>query len=274
MEIPNYIEDMKSIKKDKIKETIQLYASNDGILSTYSKFVLLLKTNYNDSENNYYSIETYLLPDMTKIENESTTYIKLTSKFPENSIQENVHQTIDTTQEGATNTENNNNSQHGTTSNQNNSPANHSSTTQQSSNINKTETSQTSSTQTNQNTNIQQETNNNQNNTSGTNNTPSTNTPSTTLGEKNALSKAKSYLNFIAFSYTGLLEQLKFEGFSDTEAKYGVDNCGANWNEQAVKKAKSYLDIMSFSRSDLIEQLKFDGFTSAQAEYGANAVGY
>ena len=76
------------------------------------------------------------------------------------------------------------------------------------------------------------------------------------------------------FSYTGLIEQLKFEGYSDEEATYGADHCGANWNEQAAKKAQSYLDVMSFSKSGLIEQLKFDGFTQEQAEYGVTAVGY
>jgi hypothetical protein len=95
-----------------------------------------------------------------------------------------------------------------------------------------------------------------------------------TIGEKNALRSAKDYLNFSAFSYTGLVNQLKFEGFSDEEAKYGADNCGANWNEQAAKSAEQYLNFSSFSRSGLIDQLKFEGFTSEQAEYGVSVVGY
>ena len=95
-----------------------------------------------------------------------------------------------------------------------------------------------------------------------------------TLGMKNALTKAKSYLDFMAFSYSGLIDQLEFEGFSSSEAKYGADNCGADWNEQAAKKAASYLDFMSFSRSGLIEQLEFEGFTHSQAVYGVEAVGY
>lgn len=98
--------------------------------------------------------------------------------------------------------------------------------------------------------------------------------PSATLGEKNALAKAKSYLGIMAFSYSGLKEQLEYEGFTSSEATYGVDNCNANWNEQAAKKAKSYMDTMAFSRDSLIKQLKYEGFTDAQAEYGAKAVGY
>jgi len=88
------------------------------------------------------------------------------------------------------------------------------------------------------------------------------------------LNKAKDYLAVMAFSYTGLIEQLEYDGFSHEEAVYGADGCGANWNEQAAKKAQSYLDVMSFSRSGLIEQLKYDGFTQEQAEYGVQAVGY
>lgn len=71
-----------------------------------------------------------------------------------------------------------------------------------------------------------------------------------------------------------MIDQLEFEGFTTEEATYAVDNCGADWNEQAAKKAQEYLDYSSFSRSELIGQLEFEGFTSAQAEYGVQSVGY
>ena len=93
---------------------------------------------------------------------------------------------------------------------------------------------------------------------------------SATFGEKNALEKAHQYLEYSAFSYTGLIDQLEFEGYTRTEAVYAADNCGADWNEQAVKKAKQYLDYSSFSRSELMDQLEFEGFTHAQAEYAVN----
>jgi hypothetical protein len=63
-------------------------------------------------------------------------------------------------------------------------------------------------------------------------------TPKLTMGQKNALSKAESYLNYSAFSYSGLIKQLEFEEFSNEDATYAVYNCGANWNEQAAKKNK------------------------------------
>jgi hypothetical protein len=96
----------------------------------------------------------------------------------------------------------------------------------------------------------------------------------TTMGEKNALRSAKNYLSFTAFSYTGLIRQLEFEGYSYTEAKYGVDNSGADWYEQAALSAKNYLSFTAFSRDGLIRQLEFEGFTPEQAEYGVKAVGY
>lgn len=95
-----------------------------------------------------------------------------------------------------------------------------------------------------------------------------------TIGEKNALSQALSYLRYTSFSYSGLVEQLEFEGYTHQETVYGVDNCGADWNEQAALKAQSYLDYSPFSREGLIEQLEFEGFTQEQAEYGVKAVGY
>lgn len=89
-------------------------------------------------------------------------------------------------------------------------------------------------------------------------------------GEKNALEKARQYLDYTAFSYKGLIDQLEFEGFTSSEAQYGADHCGADWNEQAVKKAEEYLEYSSFSRAELLDQLVFEGFTQSQAEYGVD----
>lgn len=91
-------------------------------------------------------------------------------------------------------------------------------------------------------------------------------------GEKNALQKAYDYLNYTAFSYDGLIEQLEFDGFSYSEAKYAADNCGTDWYEQAALKAQEYLDYNSFSKTRLIEQLEYEGFTYEQALYGVEKV--
>lgn len=98
----------------------------------------------------------------------------------------------------------------------------------------------------------------------------------TTLGEQNALKAANNYLSFMAFSYKGLIQQLTVgSGFTEAEAKYAADNCGADWKEQAVKCANNYLSFMSFSRSGLIQQMVVgSGFTEEEANYAADQVGY
>ena len=105
---------------------------------------------------------------------------------------------------------------------------------------------------------------------SNTGSTADTYSYSASSGERNALQKAKDYLDFMHFSYEGLTEQLEFEGFSHSEAIYGAEHCGADWYEQAFGKAKDYLEFMSFSFDGLVEQLEFEGFTHDQAVYGAN----
>lgn len=97
--------------------------------------------------------------------------------------------------------------------------------------------------------------------------------PSGTVSQQNALAKAKDYLSNEAFSHDGLVEQLEYEQFSQADAVYGADNCGADWNQQAAKKAQEYMGQESFSRGSLIEQLLYEKFTQAQSEYGASAFG-
>lgn len=81
-------------------------------------------------------------------------------------------------------------------------------------------------------------------------------------------------MNSSAFSYSGLQHQLEYEGFTQDEVKYGVDNCGADWKEQAYKKAKSYLKSSpNMKKSELIHQLQYEGFTYEQAVYGVGKVG-
>lgn len=96
---------------------------------------------------------------------------------------------------------------------------------------------------------------------------------SLTMGQKNALGQANSYLSLMHFSRTGLIDQLEFEGYTTEEATFAVDNCGADWKEQAAGKALDYLDTTAFSYSGLIDQLEFEGFTTEEATYGVDACG-
>lgn len=97
--------------------------------------------------------------------------------------------------------------------------------------------------------------------------------PTISTGQANAQKKAVNYLNVMAFSYQGLVEQLEYEGFTSEEAIYGVDHCGANWSEQALKKAKSYLNTMAFSYTGLMQQLEYEGFSTQEASYGVDHCG-
>ena len=58
--------------------------------------------------------------------------------------------------------------------------------------------------------------------------------------------------------------------FTEEQAKYGVDHCGADWYEQAVKEADSYLRHSEFTYSELLDQLEYEGFTYEEARYGVN----
>ena len=97
--------------------------------------------------------------------------------------------------------------------------------------------------------------------------------PKETRAQANARAKGEEYLSMSAFSRKGLIQQLKYEGFSKKDAKYGADAQHANWKKQAALKAEEYLDTSSFSREGLIGQLTYEGFTRKQAEYGVKQTG-
>lgn len=126
-------------------------------------------------------------------------------------------------------------------------------------------------TETNENTTTQSKNTETSQKASSTPSTSETKTNNTaTTAQSNALRRANNYLSTMPFSYEGLVNQLLYEGFSDADARYGVDHCNANWNEQALKKAKSYLRITGYSYSGLIHQLEFEKYTTAQATYAVD----
>jgi hypothetical protein len=97
--------------------------------------------------------------------------------------------------------------------------------------------------------------------------------PSMSVSQENAVEQAESYIDIMAFSREGLIEQLEFEDYSTADATFAVDHIAVNWNDEAAEQAESYLDIMAYSRQGLIEQLEFEGYTPEQAAYGASSVG-
>ena len=103
--------------------------------------------------------------------------------------------------------------------------------------------------------------------------TPEIVEPEFTVSQENAIETAENYLDFTAFSESGLIDQLKYEGYSTADARFAVNHISVNWNEQAAKSAKNYLEFSSFSRQGLIDQLEYEGFTHQQAIYGVNTTG-
>ena len=97
--------------------------------------------------------------------------------------------------------------------------------------------------------------------------------PTTTLAQENALRSARQYLDYTAFSRTGLIEQLEYEQFSNADATWAVDQLKVDWNEQAFFSGQQYLDYTAFSRQGLIDQLIYEGFTPEQASYAVDKIG-
>lgn len=94
-----------------------------------------------------------------------------------------------------------------------------------------------------------------------------------TTSQMNALETAEDYLQYSAFSKKGLIRQLEFEKYSNSDAKWAAEHVSVDWNEQAAEMAKQYLDYSSFSRQGLIDQLVFEGFSPKQASYGVKEAG-
>src|SRR5690625_4290338 len=92
------------------------------------------------------------------------------------------------------------------------------------------------------------------------------------VAQRNALSSAERYLDFTAFSRSGLINQLEFEGFSTDDATWAVDRLTVDWREQALNSAANYLDFSAFSRSGLIDQLEFEGYSTDEATWGVDRV--
>lgn len=94
-----------------------------------------------------------------------------------------------------------------------------------------------------------------------------------TVSQENAIRKAESYLDFTAFSKSGLIDQLEYEGYPTEEAEFAVENIEVNWKEQAVNSAESYMSHSAFSRQGLVDQLIFEGHSEEHANHAADQVG-
>ncbi|GLO65104.1 Ltp family lipoprotein [Oceanobacillus kimchii] len=91
------------------------------------------------------------------------------------------------------------------------------------------------------------------------------------VSQENAIRQAESYLDFSAFSKSGLIEQLEYERFSKEYATFAVENI------KLIGERKRYymqkVIFTGFSRSGLIDQLLYEGHSEADANYAAEQVG-
>ena len=98
-------------------------------------------------------------------------------------------------------------------------------------------------------------------------------TTTMTTGQYYAIQKAKSHLEYSAYSRKSLIDRLVREDFTRSDAEYAADHCGANYFEQALQEAKSHLKYSAYSRDGLIERLERDDYTHEEAVYGADKSG-
>ena len=88
----------------------------------------------------------------------------------------------------------------------------------------------------------------------------------------NAIESAEAYNKVFAYSKKGLIENLKYEGFSEEIAECAVKSINVNWKENCVRSAYSYLDLFDMSKKELIHQLDYDGFTTEEIDYAMNQI--
>lgn len=87
--------------------------------------------------------------------------------------------------------------------------------------------------------------------------------------ENRAVLKVDEYLKAGPIAYTRLIRKLEEDGINRDIAIKTVNNCGADWKEQALMKAQRYLEVTLLSKKELINQLMQDGFTLKEAAFGA-----
>ena len=73
---------------------------------------------------------------------------------------------------------------------------------------------------------------------------PAETKPKLTKGQENAIRSAENYISIMSFSKKGLVKQLKFEGYSEGDAKFAVDYIDVDWMEQAVRSGANYLELI------------------------------
>ena len=88
-----------------------------------------------------------------------------------------------------------------------------------------------------------------------------------------AVFSAEAYLDFAAFSESGLIDQLEFEGFTQSRPLLVSGLSRLTGVSRRRNRPSPIWTFSAFSRSGLIDQLLFEGFTESQATYGVDKAG-
>lgn len=75
-----------------------------------------------------------------------------------------------------------------------------------------------------------------------------------------ALDKAQSYVDLMAFSQADLRSQLEYHEFSYEAIEFALENVDVDYQAECIEKAESYLELTAFSESDLRSQLEYHEF--------------
>ena len=92
-----------------------------------------------------------------------------------------------------------------------------------------------------------------------------------TAGQKKAMEKALQHLKYGYYSKGYLKDMLELdqeiEGFSDDDIDWAVENCGADWYQQALEYTNETAENLGDSKSEFESFLVYQEFSEAEAAY-------
>lgn len=87
-----------------------------------------------------------------------------------------------------------------------------------------------------------------------------------------AVKKAKFYIEKRNLSRLGAIDTMnKYCKFIESDVLYAVDNCGADWGQEAIDYIQEWLDVGSgYCYYTMVKRMKGDWFTNEDIEYALN----
>ena len=92
--------------------------------------------------------------------------------------------------------------------------------------------------------------------------------------QEKVVAAAKSYIEYAPMSKEGMIEQLKYENFSQDDAEYAVNHANIKWDEQASRSAVVFIGYSNPTTNELKEQLQFEKFSDEEINYALEHNGF